>query len=196
MKPLRVFIAEDEAIIMLGFKTAIEKMGFYVAGIAINGNEALKKIKNLKPDIILMDINLPEKDGLSVIEELNREIVIPVIIITGYYSQDLVKRANSLGIFNYLIKPVDNNQLSAAINIAMQRYFDFKDTIEKNESLKQALDNRIYIEKAKGIIMNQQKIPEDEAMKKLQKMSKDKNIKLVAIAKKIIEVSDIFSGKE
>ena len=143
-----------------------------------------------------MDINLPEKDGLSVIEELNREIVIPVIIITGYYSQDLVKRANSLGIFNYLIKPVDNNQLSAAINIAMQRYFDFKDTIEKNESLKQALDNRIYIEKAKGIIMNQQKIPEDEAMKKLQKMSKDKNIKLVAIAKKIIEVSDIFSGKE
>jgi len=191
--PLRVFIAEDEAIILDNFVMRIEKMGHKVVGIALDGYEAKDKIAQLKPDLILMDINMPHQDGLSVMEEINKDRVIPCIIITGHYSDQLIERANQAGVFGYLIKPVDEKQLEATVNIVQTRYADFQQLIQETENMKNALEDRKYIEKAKGILMDRFMLKEVDAMKQLQKQSKDKNKKLVVVAKEIIAAEKLLN---
>jgi len=191
--PLRVFIAEDEAIILDNFVMRIEKMGHIVVGIALDGYEAKEKIAQLKPDLILMDINMPHQDGLSVMEEINKDRVIPCIIITGHYSAKLIERANQAGVFGYLIKPVDEKQLEATVNIVQTRYSDFQQLIQETENMKNALEDRKFIEKAKGILMDRFMLKEVDAMKQLQKQSKDKNKKLVVVAKEIIAAEKLLN---
>ncbi len=168
-------------------------MGHKVVGIALDGYEAKEKIAQLKPDLILMDINMPHQDGLSVMEEINKDRVIPCIIITGHYSAKLIERANQAGVFGYLIKPVDEKQLEATVNIVQTRYSDFQQLIQETENMKNALEDRKFIEKAKGILMDRFMLKEVDAMKQLQKQSKDKNKKLVVVAKEIIAAEKLLN---
>lgn len=193
---LRIFIAEDEGVILGNFKMRVEKMGHQVVGIAMDGLEAKKKILELKPELILMDINIPTQDGLSVLEEINRLNPTPSIIITGYYSEELIERTKKAGVFGYLIKPVDEKQLEAAINIAQMRYSDMKKQTKKTEEVSKALAERKKIERAKGILMDRFMLKEAEAMKRLQKMSKDHNIKLSLVADRIIESEKLLDLKD
>lgn len=184
---LRIFIAEDEGVILGNFKIRVEKMGHRVVGIAMDGLEAKKKILETQPQLILMDINMPTQDGLSVLEEINQIHPIPSIIITGYYSEELIERTKKAGVFGYLIKPVDEKQLEATINIAQMRFADIRAQAQKTEEMIKALEERKKIEHAKGILMDRFMLKEAEAMKKLQKMSKDSNMKLAKVAERIIK---------
>lgn len=184
---LRVFIAEDEAIILRSFISAVEKMGHTVAGFALDGVEASRKIQELNPDLVLIDINMPAKDGLTVIRESCSQQMIPVIIITGYFSDKLVERANQDCVFAYLMKPVNNQQLEAAINVAWSKYRQWLATTQQAKDLHIALEDRKKIERAKGILMDCFALKESEAMARLQKMSREKNKKLAVIAAEIID---------
>ena len=189
---LRIFIAEDEAIILSSFRAAIEHMGHSVAGFALDGETAQKMIKEISPDLVLIDINLPKKTGIEVIRAVNQDTLIPCIVITGYYSDMLIEDAAKAGALGYLLKPVDLKQLEAAIRIAQARYQEFQELYKESSSLKNALEVRKYVEKAKGILMRRGGLQEEEAMKALQKKSKDTNKKLIVIAKEIIAADKLL----
>lgn len=192
-KKLKVFIAEDEAVILTSFKLMVKEMGYSIAGSAANGKDALDKIQKTEPDLILMDINLPERDGLSVLEEVNRNKVIPSIIVSGEFSGELVDRANEVGVFGYLLKPIDEKQLEVTIKVALHRFEEFKEMSDKHENLNMALKERKLVERAKGILMDRFGVKESEAMKQMQKKSRDKNKKLAVIAREIIDAEKLLS---
>ena len=189
---MRIFIAEDEAIILGTFKMLVEKIGHTVVGVATDGESAERKIRQLQPDLILIDINMPKKSGMEVIRAVNEDHIIPCIFITGYYSEELSQKAAKLGAFGYLLKPVDGKQLEAAIQIAQARYEEFRQVYAEADSLRIALEERKYIERAKGILMDRFGLKEPDDMRQLQKKSKDKNKKLVVVAKEIIAAEKLL----
>lgn len=196
---LKVLIAEDEYVNLMGLRINLEDLGHEVIGEARDGEEAVKLATELDPNLILMDINMPGIDGIQAIEEINRiredagKEIVPVIIISGYHDQNLVGRANEVGVFAYLVKPVREEELKVAIEVCLARFREFQELKKEYQRVKDSLEARKLIEKAKGILMYRNNLKEDEAMKVLQRKSRDSNKKLVDIAKEIIEADRILS---
>lgn len=189
---LKVLIAEDEYLNLMGLKSSVERLGHEVIGEADDGKMAIDLALKLEPDLILMDINMPSVDGIEAIREINKDTIHPVIIISGYHNKELLNRANEVGVFAYLVKPVDERALQSAIEICLARFEEYS-TLEKNyKNVKQTLEERKYIEKAKGILMDRHGLSEHNAMKALQNKSRDQNEKIVVVAKKIIEADKIL----
>lgn len=189
---MNVLLAEDEYMSLIGLKESIEKLGHQVIAEATDGKKAVKLALNKNPDLIIMDINMPILDGLEAIKKINQESCIPIIIVSGYYEDDLVDKAKELGVFEYLVKPVTTHDLKVAIEITTARFEEFKKVEEELNDTKKALEARKYIEKAKGILMKKKDLDEPEAMKMLQKKSRDNNKKISEMAKEIINVSELF----
>jgi len=166
---LNILIAEDEYIVLRGLKETLIGLGHKVIGEAMDGETFVKLALETDPDLLIVDVNLPALSGIEAIERIGKVKLVPSIIVTGYSSEETVKRANSAGVFNYLVKPVDEKELH-----------------EQEESL----EARKLIERAKGILMDRNGIKESEAMKLLQKISRDRNLKLVVVAKEIIEADN------
>lgn len=192
-KSLRIMIAEDEFLVLMGLKSNIEQLGHQVIGEATDGESAVELAIEKKPDLILMDINMPNIDGLEAIKKINEKLFTPSIIVSGYYDEDFIRRATEEGVFYYLIKPIDIKDLKIAINISISRFKEFKKLQHDLKDTKKALEARKYIERAKGILMDRKKLKEPEAMKFLQKLSRNQNKKLVVVAKEIIQADSIFS---
>lgn len=192
MKGLKVLIAEDEYLILMGLKNSLESLGCEIVGEATNGKELVDTALEKKPDMIIADINLPAMDGLEALKRINQEISIPTLIVSGYDDEELIDKAKRLGVLGYLIKPIDESDLKAAIEIALSRFKDIKDLENELKVTKEALESRKLVEKAKGIVMKRLQLSEEEAMKFLQKKSRNSNRKLVEIAKEIIEADKAF----
>lgn len=189
-----ILIGEDEYLCLLGVRTIIQNLGHNVVGEAGDGEALVALAKELKPDLILVDINMPKMDGIEAIKVINREMFIPSIIISGYHDEDMIKRAAEEGVLYYLVKPVDEKDLKIALNIAMSKFDEIKSLHEELFNTKMVLEARKKIEHAKGILMDRLKLKESDAMKKLQKMSRDKNVKLIEIAKQIIDAEELFNS--
>lgn len=189
---MKIFIAEDDVIIRMTLRMILEKHGYEVIGEAEDGQKAIEGIDRTMPDLVLMDINMPVVDGFTVIERIRPNHQVPVVIITGYYKQEFVERSNQLGVFAYLMKPVDENQIAATVEIAKERYQEFLILQKEIKSSKMALEQRKYVERAKGIIMEQKGISESEAMKFLQRRSRNKNQKLIQVAKEVIQAAEVL----
>lgn len=192
MEQLRLFIAEDEAIILSNFKMQCQRLGHAVIGVARDGDSAEREILRLHPDLVLIDINMPGKNGIEVVEHVMQEELIPCVFITGFYSEDLSAQAARAGAFGYLLKPVDNKQISVAIQIAQARYQEFTQIRQESDTLRTALEDRKYIERAKGILMSRFALSEPEAMKRLQKLSKDRNKKMAVISRELIAAEKLL----
>ena len=191
-KDCRVFIAEDEPLVLYGFKAIVENIGCQVVGTAMNGREAAAQILKLAPDLAIMDINMPYMDGLQAIEEVNKEIQIPFIVVTGYKDQAFLDKASQLGVFGYLSKPIDEYDIKTTIEIALARFEEFKQLRTELGDTKKALQERKIIERAKGILMEKTRLSEPQAMKHLQKLSRDRNMRLVDTAQEIIHAEELF----
>lgn len=189
---LKILIADDSAINRIGFKSMLQMLGHTVVAEAENGKEAVEKAIYYKPDLLIMDINMPLLDGIEAIKRVKERVFIPSIIITAYHDQDLIDRASSEGVLYYLIKPVDEKELSIAINISMSKAKEINRLHSELKTTKEALSNRVFVEKAKGILMKRREFSESEAMKFLQKQSNLKNEKVVEIAKSIIAADEMF----
>lgn len=192
-KKLQVLICEDDYLVSQGLKNSIESLGHDVIAIARNGKEAIDFALEKSPELIIMDINMPIMSGLIAIEEINKNINVPCIILTAYHKASLIKKASENGALYYLIKPISEHELNAAINIVMARYNELNNLKSELNQTKEKLEARKYIETAKGLLMDRHGIKEQEAMAKIQKLSRDKNIKLIDISKQIIE---LFKNKE
>jgi len=176
----------------MGIRSSLRSRGHRVIAEASNGRHAVDQALEKKPDLIIMDINMDDMDGIEAIRRVNEQMLIPSIIVTGYCEDDLVKRATNAGVFAYLVKPVDADDLKSAIEVAMARFEEFKQLKEELHGLEQALEARKYIERAKGILMDRQNLREAEAMRRLQEMSMKSNKRMVEVAKEIIDADNLL----
>ena len=187
MEKLRVMVVEDEYLVLMGLSMIVQELGHSVAAEAMNGEDAIKIAQEKKPDIILMDINLPGIDGIEAANIINRKAIIPIIMITGYSDQESIKRANEASVLAYLVKPVSRRDLQPALEIAVSRFKEIEKLKKEVQQTKVELENRKTIEKAKGIVMKHRNMDEQEAFKWMQQESRNLNIKLIRLAEKVIE---------
>ncbi|MDY3619061.1 ANTAR domain-containing response regulator [Agathobaculum sp.] len=189
---MRVFIADDEPLVLLGFQRMVTAIGHEVVGTAANGREAIEKILDLQPDIVLMDVNLPETDGLTAIETVQKLFQIPAIVITGFQDPGIAERIAAAGIFGFLQKPVGEYEIRSALSIAAARHAEQKAAVEQRDQAITKLSERKLVERAKGLLMDQFGIGDEDAMKFLQRKSRNENKKLVSVAQDLLRKSDLL----
>ncbi len=184
MEKLRILVADDEAIIRLGLRSMLAQMGHEVL-LASDGREAVNLARTSRPDLALLDIRMPQMDGLEVARALNERQPMPIIFLTAYSEQDLIAEAAELKAQNYLIKPVDERDLVAAIPLAVARYRDNQAAQSRIDELEETITTRKLIDRAKGILM-QAGSTEDEAYHTLQKRARDERISMRQVAEDIL----------
>ncbi len=186
LEALRIVIADDEPIIRLDLRKTLENMGHQVVGEAGDGAKAVEIARELKPDIIILDIKMPEMDGIEAAKMLTTEGVAPVLLLTAYSQKDLVDRAKDAGVFAYLVKPFKEADLLPAMEIAISRYEEFVELENEVSDLENKLDTRKSVDRAKGILMDQYGLKEQEAFRRIQIQSMNTRKSMREIAEAII----------
>lgn len=186
MDALRILIADDESLRVMSLKGQLESLGHKVVAEASNGKEAVHLADELRPDLAILDIKMPLMDGIEAAERITQARPIPIILLTAYSETQLVERAAQANISAYLMKPVSEEDLLPAITLALARFKQFQTLRQEVADLREALEARKLIEKAKGILMRRLNLTEDEAFRRLQRQSQEGNRKLAQVAEAII----------
>ena len=189
----RVVIADDDVITRLDIREALEFQGYEVVGEAADGIDAVELCADLKPDVVLLDVKMPVMDGLTaakIIGGAGNDIAI--IMLTAYNDKQFVDKAGEFVALGYLVKPVDEKSLTPTIEIAVKRLKEFRELKKTVEGQEKKLEERKIIEKAKGILIQNNSISEDEAYKYLRTISMNKRKTIVEVAKIIIETESIL----
>jgi AmiR/NasT family two-component response regulator len=182
----RVVVAEDESLIRLDIVETLRDHGFEVVGEAADGNKAVELAQSLKPDLMVMDIKMPDLDGLSAAEKI-AELKIPVVLLTAFSQQELVARAAEVGAMAFLVKPFTPNDLLPAIEIALSRHQQLMQLESEVADLGERLETRKLIERAKGILSEKMALNEPEAFRWIQKASMDRRLSMADVARTVIE---------
>lgn len=148
--------------------------------------------EELNPTLIIMDVKMPEKDGIEAAREISAKRTVPIILITGLSSDEMASKAIEAGVFSYLVKPVTKKQLEPAIKLALVRYDEFNSLKVEVSDLRDAIETRKLVERAKGILMKRCNLSEDDAFKLLQTHSQKENKKMKEIAESIISASKLL----
>jgi len=164
----KVLIAEDNPKTRLFLKTQLELLGFEVVDAVSNGQAAVDLVDELKPDLVIMDIKMPELDGIDAAKAITAKGPMPIILITGLSSDEMASKAVEAGVFAYLVKPVTKKQLEPAIKLAMARYEEFKSLKVEVDDLREAIETRKLVERAKGVIMKRCNLSEEDALHALE----------------------------
>lgn len=191
MDPLRIVIADDEPIIRMDLRRTLENMGHVVVGEAGDGQQALEITKELKPDIAILDIKMPTMDGIDVAKLISTEAIAPVLLLTAYSQRDLVERARDAGVFAYLVKPFKELDLMPAIEIAIARFEEFEELDREVNDLENKLDARKTVDRAKGILMDQYGLKEQDAFRRIQVQSMNTRKTMREIADAIILANSV-----
>ncbi len=191
----RVIIADDESIIRLDLREMLENLGYLVVGEAGDGISALNLARELKPDLVIMDIKMPGLDGIDAAKFLTEEQIAPVLLLTAYSQRELVERAREAGVAGYLVKPFREEDLGPAIEVVLARFQEFRSLEQEVEDLKEALETRKLVDRAKGILMDTQGMSEAEAFRKIQKMSMDKRVPMKEIGRAILIAHEAEEGE-
>ena len=186
MERARVIIADDESIIRMDLREMLTNLGYLVVGEAGDGRSAVNLARELKPDVAILDIKMPNTDGIEAARILTEEKIAPVVLLTAYSQRDLVERAKEAGVVGYITKPMRESDLAPAIEVAMARFSEFRALEKEVGDLKQALETRKLVDRAKGILMDTQGLTEAEAFRRIQKMSMNKRKLMKDVAEAII----------
>jgi AmiR/NasT family two-component response regulator len=182
----RVIIADDESIIRMDLREMLTNLGYLVVGEAGDGRSAVNLARELEPDVAILDIKMPDMDGIEAARILTEEKIAPVVLLTAYSQRDLVERAKQAGVVGYITKPMRESDLTPAIEVAIARFFEFRALEKEVGDLKQALETRKLVDRAKGVLMDTQGLTEAEAFRKIQKMSMNKRRPMKDVAEAII----------
>ncbi len=186
MRALRVLIADDESIRLLSLRAQLAALGHQVVAEASTGDEAVILARSTQPDLAILDIKMPIMDGIEAAEQITQSRPLPIILVTAYAESQLVERAARANISAYLMKPVAKEDLLPAITLALARFREFQAMRQEVADLREALEARKVIEKAKGILMRRLDLTEDEAFRRLQRQSQEGNRKLAQVAEAIV----------
>jgi response regulator NasT len=188
----RILIAEDNDLVSLTLEEQLKGLGYDVIGIARTGTEAVSLAGRLKPDLIIMDIRMPEMEGTEAAARIRDQMALPIIMLTAYADKDTIRKAEAAGALAYLVKPVNENELPPAINIALARHRELQALRSENMDLQDALEARKLIERAKGILMQRLGLNERDAYERLRQRARDKRAKMKDIAQAIIEAEELL----
>jgi len=184
--PTRVVIAEDEAIIRLDLKETLEEEGYEVVGETGRGDEAVELVKELEPDIAILDIKMPGLDGLSAAREIAGERRAAVLILTAFSQRDLIEQARDAGALAYLVKPFQRSELIPAIEVAIGRFREMKALSDQTRSLEDQLETRKVVDRAKGLLMDRFGLSESDAFSFIQKTAMQERMTMKAIGQRVI----------
>lgn len=186
MERTRVIIADDESIVRMDLKEMLTNLNYLVVGEVGDGRSAVNLARELKPDVVLMDIKMPDMDGIEAAKILTEEQIAPVVLLTAYSQKDLVERAKEAGVVGYLVKPFREADLLPAIEVALSRFKEFRQVHQEVQDLQYALETRKLVDRAKGILMDVQGLDEQEAFRRIQKMSMNTRKPMKEVAEAII----------
>jgi len=185
--PQRVLVADDELLVVQGVLSSLKALELVVVGPCKNGEEAVQMCREERPDIALLDIQMPKLDGMQAAQIIFSELDIPVVMLTAYSDDTYLRNCTAAGVFGFLLKPSSTEQLYAGLTVAWKRYLDHVDQRSQIVDLKQKLDDRKLIEQAKWIIVKRKSVSEPEAMKLLQKQSRSSRKSISAVARAVID---------
>jgi len=182
----RILVAEDEPIARMDLREMLENLGYSVVGEAGDGVAAVNLARALKPDLVLMDIKMPEQDGISAAQTLSQERVVPVLLLTAYSDREFVDRAVDAGVMGYLVKPFAEAQLKPAIEVALERWRETRQIQQDLSQTQDMLETRKLVERAKGVLMDSQGLKEAEAFRRIQRLSMNSRKSMREVAEAIL----------
>ena len=194
MERTRVIVADDESLIRMDLREMLTNLGYLVVGEVADGRSAVNEGRELRPDIVIMDIKMPDMDGIEAAKILTEERIAPVVLLSAYSQRDLVDRAREAGVTAYLVKPYREEDLTPAIEVALARFREFQELQQQVLDLQTALETRKLVDRAKGILMDKQGLSEAEAFRKIQKMSMDNCKPMKDVAEAIILAHQVGAG--
>ena len=183
---MRVLIAEDETIIRLDLRQLLERAGHDVVGEARDGAEAVALAASLEPELILMDVKMPRQGGIEAARDITARRPVPIVMLTAYSQDDLVRRASEAGAYGYLVKPFRESDLLPAIATARARFDELQALRAEAASLAEALADRKALERAKGLLMQRDGLSEPEAFARIRKASQISGRPMRIIAEALI----------
>lgn len=186
MERTRIVIADDESLIRMDLREMLTNLGYLVVGDVGDGRSAVNLAKELRPDIVIMDIKMPDMDGIEAARILTEERIAPVLLLSAYSQQELVTKAREAGVAGYLVKPFRESDLTPAIEVALSRFSEFRTLEREVGDLRETLETRKIVERAKGILMESQSLNEAEAFRRIQKMSMNNRKPMRTVAEAII----------
>ena len=187
----RVVIADDDPIIRMDLREMLTDLNYQVVGEAADGKNAVSLARDLKPELVIMDIRMPEMDGIEAAQALTQESIAPVLLLTAYSEPDLVRRATEAGVVGYLVKPFREAQLGPAIEVTLGRFREFQQLHKELGDMKEALEARKVIDRAKGMLMDRFGLSEADAFRRIQKRSMDTRKSMREVAEAILLASEM-----
>ena len=182
----RVLVAEDEAIIRLDLAEMLGEAGYEVVGQAGDGEQAVAMALELRPDIVIMDVKMPVMDGITAAEQIGRERICPVVMLTAFSQTELVERARDAGVMAYVVKPFTSSDVTPALDIALSRWSELKALEAEVADLGDRLETRKAVDRAKGVLMTKLKISEADAFRWIQKTAMDRRMGMKEVADAVI----------
>lgn len=188
----RLVIVEDESLVRLDLREMLENQGYLIVGEASDGRSAVNLARELKPDLVVMDIQMPgELDGIDAAKILAEDRVAPVLLLTAYSDREFVDRARESGVMGYIVKPFGEAELVPAIEVALARFQEFRSLEQELGDTREALETRKLVERAKGVLMDAQGIKETDAFRKIQKLSMNSRKSMREVAEAILLAHDV-----
>jgi two-component system, response regulator PdtaR len=182
----RVLVAEDEAIIRLDLAEMLGEAGYEVVGQAGDGEQAVAMALDLKPDIVIMDVKMPVMDGITAAEQIGKERICPVVMLTAFSQTELVERARDAGVMAYVVKPFTASDVTPALDIALSRWSELKALEAEVADLGDRLETRKAVDRAKGVLMTKLKISEADAFRWIQKTAMDRRMGMREVADAVV----------
>ncbi len=188
-KNLNIVIADNESLIRLDLREMLEDAGHTVVGEAINGRKAVELTRKFHPDLVIMDIKMPDMDGITASRKIADEHLAPVLLLTAYSQPEIVEKANDAGVLGYLVKPVREENLFPAIEIALSRWQEMQGLEQELAGLRDSLEMRKTLDRAKGIIMAAHHLTEQEAYRRIQRYAMTKRLSVKDVASAIVRAA-------
>lgn len=186
MTETRIVIAEDEPIPRMDLREMLQNLGYQVIGEAADGRAAVNLARELRPDLVVMDIKMPELDGIAAARVLTEERISPVLLVTAYSDRDLVDGAKDAGVLAYVTKPFGEAQLVPAVEVALARFHELRALEKELGDMRSALETRKVVDRAKGVLMDRHGLKEEEAFRRIQKLSMDTRKTMREVAEAIL----------
>lgn len=190
---LRIAVADDEPRMLQFYDKALGQLGHEVVVQAENGRVLVEQCRTKHPELVITDIRMPDMDGLEAVTQLRGEQPLPVILVSAFNDPDYVEQAIRNHVLAYLIKPIKKEDLGPAIALVMGRFKEFQALKQEATDLRQALEDRKIIERAKGILMKRAGLSESDAFKRLQLLSSQKSLKMIEVAKMLVTAEEAFA---
>jgi len=192
VRSLRVVIAEDEPLVTQTLTEQLRHLGHRVIGEAANGEEVVNMVLDARPDLVIMDIKMPKLSGLQASRAIMEKAPVPIILLTAYTDDAFIEEAASVGAMAYLVKPVDERDLVPAIRLVVSQFEQLQSLRREVDDLREALETRKLVERAKGVLMRRLNLTEEEAFNRIQRQARNRQAKMRDIAKAIIEADEIM----